>query len=300
MSAKIEVPDRDAIDEDFVRRLLREQHPDLADSAVRRVPGGWGNQLWRIGDGLAARLPMTEGAPRLLDKEFRWLPEIGPRLALPVPIPLRRSRPTDLFPRSWTITTWVPGTPADRAELSDVSTTAANLAAFLRTLHQPAPPDAPANPGRSGALPSLTDRFRSSLAEISDLVDTDSIRRVWDDAADAPDWPGPPLWIHADLHPANTVVTDGVISGIVDFGELCAGDPAVDLSAAWRLLPEAHTELFDAYGGVDQATIRRARGWALIAVYLYLSVGRAWERGLPGGQPGWSRIGHRMLKRILA
>ncbi|MCP2342258.1 phosphotransferase [Actinomadura rupiterrae] len=43
--------------------------------------------------------------------------------------------------------------------------------------------------------------------------------------------------MHGDLHPANVVVSDGTLAGIVDFGDLLAGDPAWDLAAAWVLLP---------------------------------------------------------------
>jgi len=150
-------------------------------------------------------------------------------------------------------------------------------------------------------LASLADVFESRLALVADVVDERGVRRVWDEAAGAPGRPGPALWIHADLHPANVVVTDGAISGVIDFGELCAGDPAVDLSAAWRLLPPgAAAEFFDAYGGIEEATIRRARGWAVLSAMVFISVGQAWERGLPGGQPTWGRIGRRMLKQVLA
>jgi aminoglycoside phosphotransferase (APT) family kinase protein len=34
---------------DLVRVLLREQHPDLAELPIREVAGGWGNQMWRLG-----------------------------------------------------------------------------------------------------------------------------------------------------------------------------------------------------------------------------------------------------------
>lgn len=44
---------------------------------------------------------------------------------------------------------------------------------------------------------------------------------------------GPPLWLHDDLHPANVVVSDGTLSGVIDFGDMCVGDPADDLAAAW-------------------------------------------------------------------
>jgi hypothetical protein len=44
---------------------------------------------------------------------------------------------------------------------------------------------------------------------------------------------------------------------------MCAGDPAVDLAAAWVLLPAgAAARFFDAYAHADEAMIRRARGLA--------------------------------------
>jgi aminoglycoside phosphotransferase (APT) family kinase protein len=62
-----------AIDENLVRSLVREQHPDLAGLELREVDGGWDNQLWRLGDELAVRMPRTERAPSLR-KEHRWMP----------------------------------------------------------------------------------------------------------------------------------------------------------------------------------------------------------------------------------
>ncbi|MEU1005718.1 phosphotransferase [Streptomyces tibetensis] len=112
--------ERAGIDETFVRDLVRDLHPDLADFDIRPVPSGWDNQLWRLGDELAVRPPMTERAPALLRKEFRWLPELATRLPLPVPTPQRLSEPTPRFPRPWVIATWVPGKPADGAEISNV------------------------------------------------------------------------------------------------------------------------------------------------------------------------------------
>lgn len=55
--------ERAGIDETFVRDLVRDQHPDLADLEIRPVRSGWDKQLWRLGDELAVRLPMTERAP---------------------------------------------------------------------------------------------------------------------------------------------------------------------------------------------------------------------------------------------
>ncbi|MEV4178083.1 phosphotransferase [Nonomuraea sp. NPDC049709] len=87
----------------------RDQHPDLADYPVSGARG-WDNQLWRLGDDLAVRLPWaTQDADALLRKEHTWLPALAPRLPLPVPVPRRLGEPSALFPRPWIVTTWVSG-----------------------------------------------------------------------------------------------------------------------------------------------------------------------------------------------
>jgi aminoglycoside phosphotransferase (APT) family kinase protein len=66
---------------ELVHDLLRDQHPDLADRPVTLGARGWDNQLWRLGDDLAIRLPWaTETADALLRKENTWLPVLAPLL----------------------------------------------------------------------------------------------------------------------------------------------------------------------------------------------------------------------------
>ncbi|MDX3066033.1 hypothetical protein PV518_28295, partial [Streptomyces sp. ND04-05B] len=68
------------ITEDLVRDLLREQHPDLADRPVKLGARGWDNQVWRLGDDLAVRLPWaTRSADELLRKERRGVEERRPK-----------------------------------------------------------------------------------------------------------------------------------------------------------------------------------------------------------------------------
>lgn len=294
-----------AIDENLVRALVREQHPDLAELDVREVVGGWDNQLWRLGDELAVRLPRSERAPSLLRKEHQWLPVLAPRLPLPVPTPLRVGEPSARFPRPWNIATWVHGEPADRAPISRASAPD-TLAGFLKALHVKAPADAPVSRDRGVSLKTLSDGFEEGLAEVEvafggDAVELRKVRDIWDAAVAAPDWDGPPVWLHGDLHPANVVVSHGTLSGVIDFGDMCAGDPAVDLAAAWVLLPAgAATRFFDAYGDVDEATVRRARGLAAGKCLALILIGRAGDRGLPGGKPTWGPAGRAALDRVLA
>ncbi|MFD7495115.1 aminoglycoside phosphotransferase family protein [Streptomyces sp. NPDC059832] len=293
--------DRLDIDEALVRSLLHEQHPDLAGGDLRLMAGGWDNQLWRLGEELAVRLPLTPRAPSLLRNEQQWLPVLAPRFPLPVPAPVRIGVPSERFPRPWTIARWVPGVPGDRAAISRADHAANALAGFLGALHEKAPAGAPTSANRGVPLTALADDFEQRFRAVASSGIAAEVRRIWADAVAAPGRQGAPVWIHGDLHPANVVVSDGTLSGVIDFGDLCVGDPATDLAAAWLLLPAGSaSRFFGAYARADEATIRRARGWAVLRGVSLIGIGQAWEQGLPGGQPTWGRAGRAALDRLMA
>ncbi|MBB5070078.1 aminoglycoside phosphotransferase (APT) family kinase protein [Saccharopolyspora gloriosae] len=286
--------------QDLVRALLRDQHPDLAELRLRSVNGGWDNQQWRLGEELAVRLPRTERAPVLLRNEQTWLPVLASRLPLPTPTPVRIGEPSRLFERTWTVVRWVKGEPADQVPVTHLGAAEA-LAEFLGALHERAPADAPTNPSRGVPLIGWHEGIDGWFEAIAEHPGVDDARGVWEKAVAAPVWQGSPQWLHGDLHPANVVVRDGTLAGVIDFGEMCAGDPATDLSAAWLLLPTgAANRFFDAYGPVDEATITRARGWAVVRALGLIGIGQNGRRGLPGGKPSWESAGYAALERVLA
>lgn len=292
--------DERVLDQGLVRALLRDQHPDLADLALRDVDGGWDNRMWRLGDDLAVRLPRTERAPALLRTERAWLPVLADRLPLPTPVPVRVGAPSTLFAHTWTVARWVEGEPADRAPVTRPGA-AEVLAGFLRALHVEAPADAPANPARGIPLVGMQEGVEAGLALVAGHPVAHGAREVWEQSLAAPVWQDAPRWLHGDLHPANVVVRDGTLAGVLDFGEMCAGDPATDLSAAWILLPAgAASRFFDAYGKVDDATVARARGWAVLRALGLIAIGRNGRLGLPGGKRTWEPAGRSALERVLA
>ncbi|WP_405825773.1 aminoglycoside phosphotransferase family protein [Streptomyces sp. NBC_01390] len=291
---------------ELVHDLLRDQHPDLADHPVRLGARGWDNQLWRLGDDLAVRLPWATGsADMLLRKEHTWVPALAPHLPLRIPVPQRLGEPSERFPRPWIVTTWVPGEPADRTPVTRAAEAADTLAVFLTALHRPAPTGAPAGRDRGGPLTDHAEGFAGQLASATELgliPDPDAVRAVWEDAVAAPQWTGPALWLHGDLHPANVLTTDGTFCGVIDFGDLCAGDPACDLAAPWILLPDGAVDRF--YGAYrptpDAAILRRARGWAVLRALSGLLIADAGVRGQPGGKPTWGPPAQASLRRLLA
>src|ERR1700722_10412335 len=285
---------------DLVRDLLQEQHPDLAGLAIREVAGGWGNQMWRLGDELAVRMQRMDRTPEFQLKERRWLPVLAPRLPLPVPTPVRFGEPSERFPKHWTVMTWVSGEPLDHAAISHGANAADTLAGFLRALHVGAPAGAPIATDRGAHPRDCTDGFENFFRAVAPDDIAAGVRAVWDDAVAARAWEGPPVWVHGDPHPANVVVSGGTLSGIVDFGAMFAGDPAWDLAAAWVLLPAGTaSRFFDTYAHADEAAIRRARGLAALKSLFLMLMGQNGDRGLPGGKPHWGPAGRAALDRVL-
>ena len=288
---------------DLVRRLLADQHPDLARLPVEFLANGWDNELYRVGDGLIARLPRRALGAEIIKNEQRWLPGLAPQLPLPIPYPERTGVPACGYPYSWSVVPYLPGVPAAQASSFDPAGAAAAVGGFLGALHVPAPADAPANPFRGIPLAERAGNFAANLALLTGQadqrrVDRDAVLRVQDAALAAPGYDGPPLWLHGDLHPANVLVNHGQVSGVIDFGDITSGDPATDLSVAWMLLPaQVHDVFRGAYRPASQhaasdETWARARGWALVLALAMLANS--------ADNPQMAGIGRRTLAAVLA
>ena len=256
------------IDIALVQALLKEQHPDLAGLPLVEAVEGWDNRTFRLGEDFAVRLPRRAASAPLIEHEQRWLPILAHHLPLPVPDLIRIGRPGCGFRWSWSVTRWLAGETALVSPPVDEYATASEIAGFLRALHRPAPHDAPHNQWRGGPLHTRDRLLREHLASIEGRVDQPAVLETWERLRATTPWTGAAMWIHGDLHPGNLLVLAGRLSGVLDFGDLTAGDPATDLSVAWMLLrrPARSTfyELTCGPGGwLGADTWTRGRAWAL-------------------------------------
>ena len=258
---------------DLVRALLAAQHPDLAHLPIRLVASGWDNDMFRLGDDLAVRMPRRLAGVELLENEQRWLPTL-PDLPLPIPAPLRMGVPAESYPWPWSVLPWMPGSSVDQDPLR--ADQAQVLAGFLKALHQPAPANAPHNAHRGVPLGDRVDylapRFARLAAETG-LI-TPRIVEVWARALETP-IDVEPTWLHGDPHARNILSQDGRLTAFVDWGDMCRGDRATDLSSLWMLLPDldARHAAMAAYGASD-ATWARAAGWAVNYAVVLADAGR--------------------------
>lgn len=265
-----------AIDESLVSGLLAAQHADLSQLPLRAVDEGWDNAMFRLGEGLAVRLPRRAAAAALITHEQRWLPHLSKHLPWPVPAPVRVGQPALGYPWSWSVVPWLKGHTADRIALPEDQ--AVSLARFLRSLHVAATEDAPRNPFRGGPLVERAATTEASLQRLDGRTAllTPRIKRIWQEALETP-IDVPATWLHGDLHPRNVLVSQGAISGIIDWGDLTAGDCATDLASVWMLFaePRAQQKALDEYAHLSPATVRRAKGWALRFGVMFLETGLA-------------------------
>lgn len=275
----------------LVAHLLESQHPDLADRELRLFGSGWDNTTYRLGADLAVRVPRRRLGAEMMEKERLWLGNLSPELPLPIGRPVRLGYPDDRYPWPWSIVPWYEGVSAEVEEIDPAE--AGRFASFLRALHQPAPTGAPASNQRGCPLSLRADSVEVRLDRMGRVpmsVTPNQVASAWHSVRDLPIDAGA-VWLHGDLHPKNLIVSERSLVAVIDWGDLCGGDPATDLASAWMLFPTTvHDEFHRAYGPISAETWERARGWAIFFGVIMV------DAGLRDDQR-WAAAGMRTLER---
>ena len=110
---------------------------------------------------------------------------------------------------------------------------------------------------------------RWAIDQLAGVIDVDRARQVWGSALDAGDLAEDPVWVHGDLLPGNILVSNGRLSGIIDWSCAGVGDPACEAMLAWSLPPDARRIYRNALG-LDDAAWARARGWVVEQTVFYI------------------------------
>lgn len=286
------------IDERLVRRLLAQL--GLEGARLRKLAEGWDNSVWVVDERYAFRFPRRGVAIPLLERELSALPKLAPLLPLPVPRPAFVGKPADGYPWPFFGAELIPGVEAGVAELDDEArlAVALELAGFLRALHaidldEPLPLD---QNGRTD-MPKRAGLAREELHALEQLGLWRAPPELSDVLAEAERLPPPeaPTVVHGDLHFRHLLVEGGAASGVIDWGDVCRADPAIDLPLYWSFVPPEGREAFlDAYGRVTETQLLRAR---VLSIQLCAVLA---HYGHSEGQPEILRAGLAGLERTLA
>ena len=275
------------LDAALAHELIARQFPALAAAPLEPLGVGWDNTAYRVGADTVFRFPRRQSAATLLERESRILPLLAPHLPAPIPAPRFVGTPTPTFPYPFVGYPFLPGALASDVPLPDEARAAlaAPLGAFLRALHGIAidaatrawaPGDEIARTDSVGRAPMVIARLRGNAAMLGESEITRLVALV-ERLATTPPWAASPRWVHGDLYPRHLLL-DGArrFVGVIDWGDVHLGDPALDLSLAWTFLPfAAHAAFRDSYGPIDAATWDRARFRAIHYGALLAEYGRA-------------------------
>jgi aminoglycoside phosphotransferase (APT) family kinase protein len=297
---RVELLHEDQIDLELhvVRHLIDEQFPQWSGLPLQQLStGGTVNAIFRIGDRLAARFPLR---PEPATQVKAWLiaessasAEFADVSTVRAPRPVALGEPGEGYSMPWAVQTWVPGVDATVHDPGQSTAFAADLAHLILAV-QATNVDGRrfGGAGRGGHLPDH-DPWMSTCFEYSEgLLDVAELRKIWAALRELPEV-DPDVMTHGDLTPANVLIHDGRLAGVLDTGGFAPADPALDLIVAWHLLEPGSRQVFRTALDCPEITWRRGIGWAFVQ-----AMGAAWYYA--ESHPVMSDWARRTLYRIVA
>jgi aminoglycoside phosphotransferase (APT) family kinase protein len=294
------------VDAERARAMISARFPELRAERVERLGQGWDNAAYLVDGAAVFRFPQRGVAAPLIATEIAVLPMLAPVLPVAIPTPRWVGEPDETYPWRFAGYPLLRGTPVDMARPDDaaLAALAPQLGRFLRALHDVdtgpvvaagLPPDLIGRLDSPKRIPQVRERLVTLTAR-GVVRDDDAASLLDGFIADAPD--GPPsrlVVLHGDLYARHLLVDErGSLAGVIDWGDVHLGDPAIDLSVVHEVVPaSAHDAFFAVYGAVDERTWRRARWRAIHHAVLVAEYGTAiGDAALAeGGLSGLRRIG---------
>ncbi len=225
-----------------VRAIVSRVRPDLAPFAVERLGEGWDFWAYLVNRRHVARFPKRAREQARLRREHALLPIIERRLAIPVPRYDGALHSDEAFPFVFGFYDLLDGVQAYLKQPGDVDLDAlgTSFGRELRKLHAVPREDVEAVcadvPGRGRSLPELRDRAPSYFHHLEQPL-RERMEAFFDAGRALPDaFAGPDVLVHSDPHAEHLMLDrkpPHALAGIIDWGDLSFGDPAMDVSAPY-------------------------------------------------------------------
>ncbi|MED5372720.1 MAG: HAD-IA family hydrolase [Myxococcota bacterium] len=228
--------------------------PELADQPVAPLGQGWDSTVYSVGAQAVLRAPRRPLGAVSLHTELQVLRALD----LPgVPKLLRVTSPVEGFPYAVACFERVGGVSLERWEGPDRRLLAHSLGEFLRALHGQV--DARAGPDTLGRLEPQ--RLQRSIHQRGQAAVDDGWLSQPPVAPPVESVEHATALVHGDLYARHIHVdAAGALVGLVDWGDVHLGHPAVDLAGVLGVLPPTLRSVFlDAYGSVSPGTLALAR-----------------------------------------
>ncbi|TLM80849.1 aminoglycoside phosphotransferase family protein [Pseudarthrobacter sp. NamE5] len=281
---------------EIVQQLILDQFPEWSHEVVEQIKSdGTVNAIYRIGTSQAARFPLRASDPSLvaaeLQREASAMRELLAVCPFPAPVPIAMGRPGHHYPLPWTVQSWLAGEVATPDGCAHSEEFAKDVGELIRALRSaPTRGRCFTGTGRGGRLTDSDNWLDTCFRESREILDVRSLRALWAQFRALPRTQAD-VMTHSDLIPANLLVRDGRLSGVLDTGGFSPSDPALDLIAAWHLFDVEARSIFRDALGTGLPEWQRGAAWAFEQ-----AMGLVWY--YETSNPGMAQLGRSTLARI--
>ncbi len=261
-------PERE-VSTDEAAALIRSQFPDIPCTKIAHLGEGWDFFVFVVDEEIAFRFPKKAIVDQCAERELLLLDRLPADLPIAVPRPLYRGQPGNAYPWHFWGYRMLVGEPLPYVRIPEPRKLyiAERVGEFLGILHATDGEGLPLSVWDTDDDAPPHFEVRALLEATREVYPAPLFRRCTEYLSSPDyvprDYTGERKQIHADLL-ADHILVDPksfVLTGIIDWGDATAGDPAGDFVGIWMWGGDAALEAaLAAYSGkLDPGARRRIR-----------------------------------------
>lgn len=221
--------------------LIQSQFKDIPCTSISHLGEGWDFFVFVVDDVFAFRFPKKAIVEKCVERELLLLDRLPNNLPIAVPRPLFRGKPGANYPWHFWGYRMLHGKPLPNLDVPDVQAQliARRVGEFLGLLHGTDGEGLPLSPwdAEDDTTPwhdSVRAQLEASHGTYPALLFTRCTAYL-SSIDEPPAYAGEQKQVHADLLPGHILVdpVSFAPTGIIDWGDATAGDPAMDFVGIW-------------------------------------------------------------------
>lgn len=290
-------PNQIYLDTEIVTHLINDQFPEYQEIEIKQLnTQGTTNAIFRIGKNLVAKFPLQKIDPAesitIVQKEALAIEEFSMYSNFPCSKVIGIGKPSSLYPMPWMLQSWLDGDIATPNGFSSSITLAQDISALLKSLRSINVNGRVFDgKGRGGNLSDHDEWMAICLENSKNLLDTSILSSLWEKFRILPK-NAHDVMSHKDLIPANILVKNNRLIGLLDCGSFGAADPALDLVSVWHLFDKERRDFIRNNLNSSDLEWQRGAAWAF-----QQAMGLVWY--YENTNPEMSQLGRSTLTRII-
>lgn len=259
MSTKVVPADID-INQEIAKKAIFEQF-GITVKSISILGEGWDNLVYLVNDDLVFRFPRRKVALPLLQREMHVLQVLASKVTLAVPDPIFTCNGCASFPYFFYGHKLIEGKTGCSLALSnsEFKNAAHDFGIFLKTLHELNPVDFYTADDKmtpvfdradsKKMIKTFQDRLQATRLKTNLNRYNEKIEAIVQNANFYRPEKSKACFVHGDLYHRHLLFDESnKLTGVIDWGDCCVSDPAVDFAVLFQFFPKnVHSVFWNAY-----------------------------------------------------